>query len=1354
MSEEKICPYPGLRPFNDDESIFFKGRDRNIATIIELFEKKKFMMLTGASGDGKSSLIYAGVVPHARAGLFKARYNNWIVADFRPERDPLGNLTRSLGKHFRNNSEEELQKELGYGFSSLISLYKSSPYHLDQESEEWKSTDEAKRKQLKRKAANLLIMADQFEEFFTNTENYQNGIASVESQTVVNLLIETARIAHAEDIPIYIICTMRSDYIGQCAAFRGLPEYIGFSQFFVPRLKRNEILQVIEEPAQLNGDHITRRLSERLLNDITEGYDQLPILQHAVNQIWKMAANGNEEMDLLHYAKVGGLNRKELPEEDKPRFNTWFDGLPEFKKQLFAQPSLENVLNAHADELLETAYDRFAANSGSETPSISAADSRLIIKTTFQCLTKIDEARAVRNRMTVQEITDIIALPHITVKEVGRVLDIFREQGNTFIKPFITDDPSTRKTSEHTVLDITHESLIRNWDILKTWANEEYENHLNFQDFNKQLQRWVSNGKTKGFLLPIGPLTFFENWYTTCKPNKYWLARYDERDTSKEEKLTSAAETLDNANEFIRRSARKLFFTRTVMKYGANRLLTVFGLLLLVSACTYYYFDFRKKQNNYVVEDLLRKGVDLMSSDKIRPKTKANFLVNYERLFPGSAESLLDSIHNDTMAYDIARATFMVLNNYDEVVVPQATPLEHRMVVYIDSVLHVTLNSGVPDSSLAKNFGRLKDYLQGCGYIQCHSRSTAVKPMIDRGLVYLEKYIALVLKKPRSIYTENLNTAIELLLELSDMSPEKTADLLQQLSPFTDSGKENFRLLYPKDELMKVDYEHSMTYRGGYQYLSYLYAAVGNYTRLSNCLDSLIKYDPNYKNNYNQGFQNIMQCLLKYRNLPEEGWEDYFSKYLAYSGNNEVNFMQDICYQAYDNSFFSYELNPRFNNGAVTNMIQHYVPQAKYEMAWQRYYALLQKLPEDERLINVAIYFKKRGIHSARIMHDTVNANRYFDEAFEAYKKIPEELRHKDYAFYNRLRERNRSAEVISNMVAFYYPVPVNEYGWSPLQLWNNGNSSSMEYPFLKYTLDHAPGGELRDPDLGKAFEKFIYNYCVVFKFNDYSPSDLPFDYASIYGLIEVINSGPHKVNKSFVDLLTINEAFENGDTATAFRLYGELDRSKVLDESFQKMEDPGDQVNKKLLKLMAAHLALNGRLKESFVYLKALKDPWQRRNSIIDICYDLQSQGPVENTFIYLDSIYKEISKKPKFGMKLFRVLGMVGSQPIYNVGMNLFKDIDDKLKPRAINNFIHGIANDGFYYEAYTKIPEYVSRVNEMELYNEILHAEVLRKIKEMPKEDAMQKMWLLYEERAYGKGIQENYEFEGEHFDRFSE
>ncbi|HYM93598.1 MAG TPA: hypothetical protein VET23_05615, partial [Chitinophagaceae bacterium] len=246
---DQICPYTGLRSFTEEESLYFKGREEDIDLATEQLQKNKFLMLTGASGDGKSSLIYAGIVPNARAGFLKSKYTQWCVADFRPERTPFINLSRAIAKQLNIANEYTVQTELNHGFSAIVDLYKNSKRYIDTGSAAWQQANDADKAAMKREAANLIIIADQFEEFFTNPENYNKGVPSVDANLVLNLLLETARIALEEDLPIYVVFTMRSDFIGQCAAFRGLPEYIGFSQFFVPRLNRKQLQQVIEEPA-------------------------------------------------------------------------------------------------------------------------------------------------------------------------------------------------------------------------------------------------------------------------------------------------------------------------------------------------------------------------------------------------------------------------------------------------------------------------------------------------------------------------------------------------------------------------------------------------------------------------------------------------------------------------------------------------------------------------------------------------------------------------------------------------------------------------------------------------------------------------------------------------------------------------------------------------------------------------------------------------------------------------------------------------------------------------------------------------------------------------------------------------
>lgn len=573
MQEAKICPYPGLRPFNEEESIFFRGREDHIDKITSQLQEKKFIMLTGASGDGKSSIVYAGVIPNARAGFFKAKFNNWLIADFRPERSPLTNMALTLAGKLGYSDIAFVEKELSFGFSSLIDLYKKSPFYLDYNSDTWKSADETERKKLKRKAANLFILVDQFEEFFTNSENYNNGKASVNSQAVINLLLETAKIAIAEDLPIYIICTMRSDYIGQCAVFRGLPEYIGFSQFFVPRLKRKEVHQVIEEPAMLSGNRISNRLIETLINEC-DGLDQLPILQHALNTIWKShMEDGAAEMDIIHYAKVGGIDSKAIPEDQFAIFSAWYKNQPVYKQKFLEGASLPNVLNAHARELFESSVEycrKHISREGSTfgNTNISKEDANRILKKIFTCLTKINDSRVVRNRATVLEIKQIIG-ENVDNALIEGLVNIFREPGNNLLKPYIlsssvepvitgitpvkqeVNSSKIHSLQDDDILDITHESLIRNWTELTEWTKQDHENVSVINDLKKQVERWEQQNRSKDFLLTIGSLSYFKNWYKTFNPNPYLISKYDSSNLSPEQKLKDAAHFIKPARDYI-----------------------------------------------------------------------------------------------------------------------------------------------------------------------------------------------------------------------------------------------------------------------------------------------------------------------------------------------------------------------------------------------------------------------------------------------------------------------------------------------------------------------------------------------------------------------------------------------------------------------------------------------------------------------------------------------------------------------------------------------------------------------------------------------------------------------------------
>ncbi|MFN9291975.1 MAG: hypothetical protein ACK6EB_28190, partial [Planctomyces sp.] len=88
---------------------------------------------------------------------------------------------------------------------------------------------------------NVVILADQFEEVFRFQQRDPD-----EALAFVNLLLATAA---DRSVPVYVLLTMRSDFLGQCAVFPGLPEALNDSQFLCPRLTRTQLREAIQLPA-------------------------------------------------------------------------------------------------------------------------------------------------------------------------------------------------------------------------------------------------------------------------------------------------------------------------------------------------------------------------------------------------------------------------------------------------------------------------------------------------------------------------------------------------------------------------------------------------------------------------------------------------------------------------------------------------------------------------------------------------------------------------------------------------------------------------------------------------------------------------------------------------------------------------------------------------------------------------------------------------------------------------------------------------------------------------------------------------------------------------------------------------
>jgi ATPase subunit of ABC transporter with duplicated ATPase domains len=93
MEEQHFNPFPGLRPFEEDEEHLFFGRENQIDQLSSKLSQNHFLAVIGASGSGKSSLVKSGLIPVLHSGLCSGVGHGWRIGVFRPGNNPIKNLT-------------------------------------------------------------------------------------------------------------------------------------------------------------------------------------------------------------------------------------------------------------------------------------------------------------------------------------------------------------------------------------------------------------------------------------------------------------------------------------------------------------------------------------------------------------------------------------------------------------------------------------------------------------------------------------------------------------------------------------------------------------------------------------------------------------------------------------------------------------------------------------------------------------------------------------------------------------------------------------------------------------------------------------------------------------------------------------------------------------------------------------------------------------------------------------------------------------------------------------------------------------------------------------------------------------
>ena len=128
-----ICPYKGLEFFdcNDEDPKYFFGREQLVSQLLDQVRASNFLALVGASGNGKSSVLRAGLLHQLKLGRSISGSDQWRIRITRPDREPMKNLALAFveeGLSDVNRATELSNAEvlLGKGSAGLQRLVQAS----------------------------------------------------------------------------------------------------------------------------------------------------------------------------------------------------------------------------------------------------------------------------------------------------------------------------------------------------------------------------------------------------------------------------------------------------------------------------------------------------------------------------------------------------------------------------------------------------------------------------------------------------------------------------------------------------------------------------------------------------------------------------------------------------------------------------------------------------------------------------------------------------------------------------------------------------------------------------------------------------------------------------------------------------------------------------------------------------------------------------------------------------------------------------------------------------------------------------------------------------------------------------
>jgi len=278
------CPYRGLFAFREQDAAFFFGRERFTNQLMEAVRKKPLVAVIGPSGSGKSSIVFAGLLPRIR------QQGNWLIASFRPGNRPF----RSLAVTLLPLLEPQMAAtDRLIETNKLTQQFQQGKLALSDVIELILQKDIVDR---------FLLIVDQFEELYTLCQDLE------ERQRFLDTLLALVQAASVQrTLAFNLIFTIRADFVGSVLSHRPLTDALQQSDIKLGPMTTQELQDVINKPAEKLHVRIENGLTERILSEVSQEVGNLPLLQFALTLLWSKQKDG--KLSHTSYDEIGSVEK-------------------------------------------------------------------------------------------------------------------------------------------------------------------------------------------------------------------------------------------------------------------------------------------------------------------------------------------------------------------------------------------------------------------------------------------------------------------------------------------------------------------------------------------------------------------------------------------------------------------------------------------------------------------------------------------------------------------------------------------------------------------------------------------------------------------------------------------------------------------------------------------------------------------------------------------------------------------------------------------------------------------------------------------------------------------------------------